>query len=51
MLPEPRDTDAKLAEVDRLLNDPLTELKAERVWMLLAEVSGRDLARLAAARR
>lgn len=44
-------TEARLAEIDRLLNDPRAELKAERVWTLLAEVSGRDLARLAASRR
>lgn len=28
------------AELDRLLNDPTTRLDAERVWALLAELSG-----------
>jgi hypothetical protein len=28
------------AELDRLLNDPATRLDAERVWALLAELSG-----------
>ncbi len=31
--------DAKLAEVDRLLNDPEVRLDPERVWTLLAELS------------
>ncbi len=33
-----RETDRKLAELDRLLNDPATPLDAERVWALLAEL-------------
>jgi hypothetical protein len=32
---------AKLAELERLLNDPATPLDAERVWALLAEIGGR----------
>ena len=31
--------DAKLAEVDRLLNDPEVRLDPDRVWTLLAELS------------
>ena len=34
-----RDLDAKLSEVDRLLNDPDVSLEPARVWSLLAEVS------------
>jgi hypothetical protein len=30
---------AKLAELERLLNDPTTPLDADRVWALLAEIS------------
>ncbi len=30
---------AKLAEVDRLLNDPTVPMVAERVWILLADLS------------
>ncbi len=33
-----RDTDRKLAELERLLNDPGTQLDADRVWALLAEL-------------
>ena len=29
----------RLAEVDRLLNDPETRMDAERVWAILAEIS------------
>ncbi len=32
---------AKLAELDRLLNDPATPLDPDRVWALLAEISQR----------
>jgi hypothetical protein len=39
--------EAKLAELDRLLNDPEVRLDPERVWTLLAEVSARDLERTA----
>lgn len=31
--------DAKLAELDRLLNDPDVRLDPERVWTLLAELT------------
>jgi len=36
----------RMAELDRLLNDPDTRMDAERVWTLLAEirVSGRTSA-------
>jgi hypothetical protein len=34
----------KLAELDRLLNDPDVPMQPERVWSLLAEISQRDLA-------
>ena len=34
----------KLAELDRLLNDPDVPMEPERVWSLLAEIAGRDLA-------
>jgi hypothetical protein len=37
-----RDFDAKLDELDRLLNDPTVSLEPARVWSLLAEVSGHD---------
>lgn len=33
--------EAKLAELDRLLNDPETRMDPHRVWALLAEVSQR----------
>jgi hypothetical protein len=32
--------DPKLAELDRLLNDPEVPMHAARVWELLAEISG-----------
>ncbi len=31
----------RLAELDRLLNDPETRMDAERVWTILAEISER----------
>jgi hypothetical protein len=34
------DKQRKLAELDRLLNDPLARLDPHRVWALLAEISG-----------
>jgi hypothetical protein len=34
----------KLDELDRLLNDPDVPMEPERVWSLLAEIAGRDLA-------
>ncbi len=38
------DYDRKLDELDRLLNDPDVPMEPDRVWALLAEVAGRDLA-------
>jgi hypothetical protein len=38
------DYDEKLDELDRLLNDPEVPMEPERVWSLLAEISGRDMA-------
>jgi len=35
-----RDMESKLAELDRLLNDPDTRMDPHRVWSLLAEISG-----------
>lgn len=34
-----RERESKLAELDRLLNDPETRMDPHRVWALLAEVS------------
>ena len=34
----------KLAELDRLLNDPDVPIEPARIWSLLAEVSQHDLA-------
>lgn len=31
--------DRRMAELDRLLNDPETRMDAERVWTILAEIS------------
>jgi hypothetical protein len=36
------EADAKLAELDRLLNDPEVRLDPDRVWSLLAEISARS---------
>ena len=33
------DTERKMAELDRLLNDPDTRLDPHRVWSLLAELA------------
>jgi hypothetical protein len=33
-----RETQAKLAELERLLNDPLVRMDAHRVWQLLSEL-------------
>jgi hypothetical protein len=38
------DYDEKLDELDRLLNDPEVPMEPEKVWTLLAEISGRDMA-------
>ena len=34
---------AKLAELDRLLNDPDVRMDPNRVWTLLAEISAQEL--------
>jgi hypothetical protein len=38
-----RETEAKLAELDRLLNDPETRMDPHRVWSLLAELRAKPL--------
>jgi hypothetical protein len=37
-----RDLEAKLAELDKLLNDPEVRMDPDRVWAILAEISGKD---------
>ena len=37
-----RDFEAKLAELERLLNDPEVRMDPDRVWTILAEISGKD---------
>lgn len=32
------ETERRMAELDRLLNDPETRMDAERVWTILAEI-------------
>ncbi len=44
-----REFESKLAELDRLLNDPETRMDAHRVWALLAEVSAPAPVRAASA--
>ncbi len=34
-----RELDQKMAELDRLLNDPETRMDPHKVWALLAEIS------------
>jgi hypothetical protein len=34
-----REMEAKLAELDKLLNDPETRMDPHRVWLLLQEIS------------
>ena len=34
------DLDAKLDELDRILNDPEVPMEPARVWSLLAEIAG-----------
>lgn len=41
---EPDDFEAKLAELERLLNDPEVRMDPDRVWSILAEISGKDAA-------
>jgi hypothetical protein len=38
-----REIDQKIAELDRLLNDPETKMDPHRVWSLLAEISRPNL--------
>ncbi|WP_158742117.1 peptide chain release factor 1 [Acidisphaera sp. L21] len=40
--------DQKLEELDRMLNDPDSNMEPEKVWTLLAEISGHDCAAHAA---
>ena len=40
-----RDFEDKLAELDRLLNDPEVRMDPDRVWTILAEISGKDAPR------
>lgn len=35
-----REMEAKLIELDRLLNDPEVQMDPHRVWKLLSEISG-----------
>lgn len=37
-----REFEAKLAELDRLLNDPEIRMDPEHVWALLAEISTQE---------
>lgn len=39
-----REFQAKLAELDRLLNDPEVRMDPDRVWTLLAEISAQEMA-------
>jgi predicted ATPase len=36
------DFDRKVAQLDRLLNDPETQMEPDLIWSLLAEVSRAD---------
>ena len=36
--------DQKLDELDRLLNDPDSQMEPSKVWSLLAEISRHDMA-------
>ncbi len=36
------DFEDKLAELDRLLNDPEVRMDPDRVWTILAEISGKN---------
>ncbi len=35
--------EARLDELDRILNDPEVPMEPARVWSLLAEIAGRDI--------
>ncbi|RKK02874.1 peptide chain release factor 1 [Pseudoroseomonas wenyumeiae] len=37
-----REMEAKLVELDRLLNDPEVRMDPHRVWLLLQEISGAE---------
>lgn len=39
-----RELDQKMAELDRLLNDPETRMDPHKVWALLAEISCQPVA-------
>lgn len=39
-----REIEAKLVELDRLLNDPEVQMDPHRVWSLLHEISGANKA-------
>lgn len=39
-----REFQAKLAELDRLLNDPDVKMDPHRVWALLAEIRAEEMA-------
>jgi hypothetical protein len=38
-----REIESKLAELERLLNDPDTRMDPHKVWSLLAELQGKRL--------
>ncbi len=38
-----REFQAKLAELDQLLNDPEVRMDPDRIWTLLAEISAQDM--------
>ena len=44
-----RDYDAKLEELDRLLNDPDSNMEPSRVWSLMEEISRHETAAACAA--
>ena len=39
-----RELDLKMAELDRMLNDPETRMDPHKVWALLAEISRQSMA-------
>ncbi len=39
-----QDYDAKLDELERMLNDPDSKMEPDRVWSLLAEIAERSAA-------
>lgn len=36
------DTDRRMEELDRLINDPTVPIEPDRVWSLLAELAARE---------